>query len=600
MIILKELRWENAFSYGTNNSIRFDTAQITQLVGKNGHGKSSIALILEEVLFNKNSKNIKKSDILNRYVKDKAYWIELDFERDGKNYTIKTVRGNTQTVKLIRDNIDISSHTATATYKAIEELIGMDHKAFSQIVYQNNASSLEFLTATDTHRKKFLMDFFDLDIYTKASELFKELSSDLSKDMAVAEAKVTTVTAWLEKYENADLSVKPTQEVPELDQTQLTTIAELNEQINNVESINKKINQNNVYKNLQNNIVLVAIPDKPDESEITELKSKVAVHNKVIGDAETFIKKMKALHGTCPTCLSNIDDLKVQELVTEKQTAKNTSNQVILGYNAKIAYLQQLKLEHDAAVKSQDDWEKYHRLIDPNLLGNALIDKADLQKQVDFLTKKIADAKAKIKTAQDYNRQIEAHNARVETIAKQLIEFNSELETHSEVLHNLSERMGVLNVLTKTFSTNGLVAYKIESLVKDLETITNEYLLDLSDGRFQITFQVSSRDKLNVVITDNGRDIDIMALSGGERARVNAATLLAIRKLMQSLSSSRINLLILDETVEALDVDGKERLIETLLKEESLNTFLVSHGFTHPLLEKVFVVKNQNISKIEV
>jgi DNA repair exonuclease SbcCD ATPase subunit len=599
MITLKELRWANAFSYGDTNSIRLDTAPITQLVGKNGHGKSSIALILEEVLFNKNSKNIKKSDILNRYVKDKSYWIELDFERDGKEYTIKTVRGNTQTVKLLRNNIDISSHTATATYKTIEELIGMDHKAFSQIAYQSNASSLEFLTATDTHRKKFLMDFFDLEIYTKASELFKELSSDLSKDIAVAEAKVTTVTAWLEKYENADLSVKPTVEVPELDQEQLNTVAELTAQITNVEATNKKISQNNVYKKLQNQIVLSPIPEKPNDSEVTELKSKVAVNNKTISDAEAFIKKMKALHGTCPTCLSNIDDTKVQELITEKQTVKNTSAQIITSCNAKITYLQQLKAEYDFAVKSQDDWEKYHRLIDPKL-DSDVVDKADLQKQVDFLTKKIADTKARIKTAQETNKQIEAQNARAETVAKQLVEFNAELETHSEVLHNLSERMGVLNVLTKTFSTNGLVAYKIESLVKDLETITNEYLVDLSDGRFQITFQVSSRDKLNVVITDNGKDIDIMALSGGERARVNAATLLAIRRLMQSLSSSRINLLILDETVEALDVDGKERLIETLLKEESLNTFLVSHGFTHPLLEKVFVVKNQNISKIEV
>jgi ABC-type molybdenum transport system ATPase subunit/photorepair protein PhrA len=69
---------------------------------------------------------------------------------------------------------------------------------------------------------------------------------------------------------------------------------------------------------------------------------------------------------------------------------------------------------------------------------------------------------------------------------------------------------------------------------------------------------------------------------------------------MQTLSSSRINLLILDETVEALDVDGKERLVEVLLSEEHLNTFLVSHGFTHPLLEKVNVVKHNNISQIEV
>jgi DNA repair exonuclease SbcCD ATPase subunit len=66
------------------------------------------------------------------------------------------------------------------------------------------------------------------------------------------------------------------------------------------------------------------------------------------------------------------------------------------------------------------------------------------------------------------------------------------------------------------------------------------------------------------------------------------------------LSSSRINLLILDETVETLDTDGKEKLVEVLLQEEHLNTFLVSHGFSHPLLEKINVVKRNNISQIEV
>ena len=83
MITIKTLAWSNAFSYGADNTIDFSAAQLTQLVGKNGHGKSSIALILEEVLFNKNSKSIKKADIINRYVDDKHYEISLVFEKDG-------------------------------------------------------------------------------------------------------------------------------------------------------------------------------------------------------------------------------------------------------------------------------------------------------------------------------------------------------------------------------------------------------------------------------------------------------------------------------------------------------------------------------------
>ena len=53
MIILQKLKWDNCFSYGTGNEIDLSSDTLTQLVGTNGVGKSSIPLILEEVLFNK-------------------------------------------------------------------------------------------------------------------------------------------------------------------------------------------------------------------------------------------------------------------------------------------------------------------------------------------------------------------------------------------------------------------------------------------------------------------------------------------------------------------------------------------------------------------
>jgi exonuclease SbcC len=143
-----------------------------------------------------------------------------------------------------------------------------------------------------------------------------------------------------------------------------------------------------------------------------------------------------------------------------------------------------------------------------------------------------------------------------------------------------------------------LVAYKIENLVKDLEDLVNQYLAELSDGRFGLEFVVSN-DKLNVVISDEGKTIDILALSSGELARVNTSTLLAIRKLMSTLSKSKINVLFLDEVIGVLDEEGRERLIEVLLKEHELNTFLVSHGWSHPLLNKINVLKEEKISRLE-
>lgn len=612
MITIKTLAWDNAFSYGANNKIDFSAAALTQLVGKNGHGKSSIALILEEVLFNKNSKSIKKADIINRYVKDKSYSIELVFDKDGTEYKIKTVRGSSQNVKLYKNGTDISAHTSTQTYKNIEEILGFDHKTFSQIVYQSSSSSLEFLTAPDTARKKFLIEILNLGKYTQAQEIFKEVAQELSKDIASTQSQVNTVNAWLNKYAGMDLTHAEYCEVPVIDDHLITEITEVEKQLQGLDSINKKITQNNTYKQVQSKIKLFPIPPvptddpKPLQAEAAQLNTESVELSKTVRDSQAFTKKISALHGTCPTCLQEIDEAKIAELIAEQKKIEETAQEASTRISARIKEIDLLRAdiskraqEWEQASKSKEEWERYHALIDTSIQSD-LLDKNELESKFIGLQKAINTLKDSIAKAEKANISASAHNAKVDTISNQMTDMNAELETYSGKLHELSERMSIINVLTKTFSTTGLVAYKIECLVKDLEEITNKYLVDLSDGRFQISFRVNASDKLNVVITDNGKDIEMLALSGGERARVNVATLLAIRKLMQTLSSSRINLLILDETVETLDVDGKERLIEVLLREEHLNTFLVSHGFSHPLLEKVNVVKSNNISQIEV
>ena len=92
-------------------------------------GKSSIPLIIEEILYNKNSKGIKKADIPNRYINN-GYSIFLSFEKDGSSYEIHVDRKSSIKVKLERDGEDISSHTATNTYKTIQEILGIDFKTF--------------------------------------------------------------------------------------------------------------------------------------------------------------------------------------------------------------------------------------------------------------------------------------------------------------------------------------------------------------------------------------------------------------------------------------------------------------------------------------
>lgn len=598
MITIKKIKWSNLFSYGENNELDFSANPLTQIVGRNGHGKSSIALILEEALYNKNSKNIKKSDILNRNGKAKSYSIELEFQKDENTYIVKTTRGTTQTVKLYKNGEDVSAHTATGTYKLIEELIGYDHKTFGQIVYQSSAASLEFLTATDSNRKKFLIDLLNLGKYVEAAEIFKAATKEVTEQVTVCSTKIISAEDWLKKYKSTSLEQKPILSVPESPRALIEEVSSIKEDIKNIETHNKKIVQNHKYKELMDKIVLDPSIVKPAQSTTQYISEKIE-YSKAVKDADAFIQKMSKLGALCPTCLQDIDAKKLNSIIAEQTDIKDAAQ-------VKIKELTKIILELEAQLESWETnntakqlYEEYHSLYNPELSSSTLLDRQELEQLIATNEKLIVEINKEIKDISEHNAKALAHNAKAEVIKTQLEEVNANLVVLREELASLTDRLSTLQVLVKTFSPTGLVAYKIECLIKDLEETTNKYLSELSSGRFQIGFKISASDKLNVVITDNGKDIDMVALSGGERARVNAAALLGIRKLMQSLSNTRINLLILDETIENLDIDGKEKLVEVLLAEEYLNTFIISHGFQHPLLEKIHVIKTNNVSKVE-
>ena len=225
-------------------------------------------------------------------------------------------------------------------------------------------------------------------------------------------------------------------------------------------------------------------------------------------------------------------------------------------------------------------------------------DADELQAKIEMLAEKLDNEQKEIEYVISENESRERHNTRLQVIQEQIGEFQKELTIHEEKLESVKDRLASIDILKKAFSTNGLLAYKIENLVKDLEELTNEYLAELSDGRFNLQFVVTN-DKLNVEIDDNGKAVEILALSAGELARVNTSTLLAIRKLMSSISKSRINVLFLDEVTNVLDEAGKEKMVEILLGEENLNTYIVSHGWTHPLLSKIEVIKENEISRLD-
>ena len=598
MITLKTLRWDNCFSYGENNQVDLSDNKLTQIIGINGVGKSSIPLILEEILFNKNSKGVKKADIANRNV-GKGYTIFLSFEKDEEEYEIHLDRKNSLKLKLLKDGQDISSHTATNTYKTLNEIIGIDFKTFSQVVYQNTNASLQFLTATDTNRKKFLIDLLNLDEYVELFETFKVESKNAEDALSVAKGKLSTIEKWLENNKLTSMTPKVLLNLPKPLEEDEKSLRQLLTELENISSKNKKISQNNQYKNLLKGINITEI----NKIEISEkesydyLQEKSGSLGEAIRTQQQAVRKIEGLDNTCPTCGQSITEEFKHSHINEAKTEIELTLSVKTKTDNMIALIKKKNQLYDEKMSKQEEWEKLYRSIDKDL-PSQLLDKQELEDKILQYRAKIDDVNQKIDRLEKENREITAYNTRIEVIKEQTQEFTNQLNEVKKEIEVFSEKATNLEILKKAFSTNGLIAYKLENMVKELEELTNEYLAELSDGRFTLEFVVSN-DRLNVQITDNAKVVDILALSSGELARVNTSTLLAIRKLMNSLSSSKVNVLFLDEVINVLDSTGRDKLVEVLL-EENLNTYLVSHQWEHPLLTKMHIYKDGNLSAIEI
>ncbi len=596
MITLQKLKWDNCFSYGTRNTLQLDDNTVTQIIGTNGMGKSSIPLIIEEALFNKNSKGIKKADIPNRYI-NKGYSIYLSFTKDTDCYEVTIQRKTSIKVTLEKNGEDISSHTATNTYKSIQEIIGVDFKTFSQLVYQNTNASLQFLTATDANRKKFLIDLLHLEKYVELFDIFKEAARGVAIQTATVSAKLATIEKWLQNNKLSDTNILPMLDLNIETYEDEELLRSLIIEFQNISEKNKKISKNNQFKKL---LQTVDIGDILSQGlEVLDYDSIVSEQGEMraaITRSQRTLKHLEQLKEKCPTCDQPIDRSVEKSMIVAEHTSLEKSKEREDELTKEIKRIKEHNDKFFANEKSRTDWENLYRSIDHNLPLQS-INPEQLDSRIQGLQKRLQEAKDRISEIAGENEKRTQRNTRIQVIKEQTNEFIKQLEECVKEIEIQNKLESNLEILKKSFSTNGLLAYKIENLVKELEELANEYLAELSDGRFTLEFVVSN-DKLNVQITDNGNIVNILALSSGELARVNTATLIAIRKLMSSISKSRINVLFLDEVINVLDEAGREKLIEVLL-EEDLNTYVVSHGWTHPLLEKIEVIKHGNVSGLE-
>ena len=605
-ITLKQLKFSNMFSYGKDNVINLDKAKISQLTAPNGSGKSSIAMIIQETLFNKNIKGIKKADILNRWSKEKNWNSELTFVADDKDYVVSVTRTGAQTkVKLLENGKDVSDHKVLDTYKMLSEVLGLDFEVFSQLTYQSSTDLLEFLRATDANRKKFLINLFNLEKYISVGEKIKIRSSEVDKELIKLQGELKTIEDFMSITSIPDKKFEI--EIPSVNESLQQKIGVLQQELTNYETTCKKIDKNNMYIEERNSITFDAGLVVPAEFEYWEeyqsLKENINVCKRDIVRLENDIANIK-VNDICPSCGQTIDTSHLEkvkaDLLDQLDTNKTLQNEDLITatkWSNEIKDIDNKKRSYETNKRNIERFEHLTQLID-NTIATNYPNIGDIKDQIHNLKVDYEAQVAAANRAQENNKEVGIHNARVDVLIDQKNDFSIRQNSVKDATLTKSNQINSLNILKKAFSTSGIVAFKLENLTKELENSINYYLSLLSDGQFQVEFKLD-KEKLNISVINNGISTPIETVSGGEFSRIQTSILLAIRNLLSKLGGSSVNLLFLDEITGVLDDEGKEKLIEVLQLESNLNVFLISHDFTHPLIDKISIVKEDNISSIQ-
>ena len=150
--------------------------------------------------------------------------------------------------------------------------------------------------------------------------------------------------------------------------------------------------------------------------------------------------------------------------------------------------------------------------------------------------------------------------------------------------------------------------YLANSKIEALGQVTNEFLTNIgSDIRIRFAGYTvlktgKVREKISISLLRDGVDCGSFGkFSAGEAARANLATILAMQKLVNGncVGDKGLDLLVLDEILEAVDEEGLSSMFSALNKL-GITALVVSHGnVAEGYPHKLLITKENGESKIE-
>jgi exonuclease SbcC len=334
----------------------------------------------------------------------------------------------------------------------------------------------------------------------------------------------------------------------------------------------KKMEDSLLFTKNENNAEVAQCPTCQNELTKEHYNEMVNEFNKEIEVSQEKVKSIAKIIGNL--------DLEINEKQNKLDYVKKQIT-VIQGLRNDYQNYQQKALDFDKAKERTNVFLAEHKSkfanINPANIKMLSIEKKKLSTELTAIIKESKENQKKIEGNLNRIVDLRGEVKQMKKLEKDIGEFEIDIDHVSKAKE-----------LVRRFVTEYMV---VKRLVKNIALTTNKYIKDFTSGQYSdLTIDLSGTKKtgLSLKIKDNFNGVleSIEVLSGGDKTALGIALRLAISELMSKIrptkespkKNPKIDILLLDEPLAALDETRRERILKHLIKSKTFSQiFLITH-----------------------
>lgn len=571
---------EVEFQNGVNviNGINRDEEDIANAVGK-----SSIIDAFYYVLFGTTLRELSKTSFIVNRKNGKNCIVRLEFDitdSTGNRHTYLLERKIApQSLKIWKDNNEITKSTTAETNKFVEELLSADKDIFQNCIVMRANNNVPFMAKKKTEKKNFIEAIFNLNIFSLMTKYLKD-------DIKDVKGRYSLETNSLNLHQNNLIGYNK----------QLDDLVELQKDLNenlqrDIDELNNKIAIEESNKQKVQTVLISErekLPSSGDEirnqlKSCNEMLSKLnQMRNKISVDAGILRKDLERLNsssGICPTCGQEYPE----NYKCEVHNKKNEISEKLKTYSSQLELISE----------KYDETDKEKETLNEQLSS---ISKVALS--IQMLENKIKECERFILLYKEQiiQKQQKPEVSGIDNFKKLIEETQIKLEKVQSEVSFLEKELGKMNICEHILGEYGVRAYVVNQLLDLFNSRIQHYLQSIKSTfyfRFNEYFEEEIKDS-------NGIICQYANCSGAEMKKIDLAISFAINDMLNLQKQISYNVIFFDEILDS-SVDDKSlniilNFISEYTQKENKSVYIISHksGAQIPFINEVITLEKVN------